>query len=55
MIFHNNGEYETKEESEEEAMTPLEGASEVKEAKMGRLVVVIKLPLNIQVKEEGEI
>ena len=42
MILHDDGEYETEEESEKEGMPPLEDASDVEEAEMGRLVAIVK-------------
>lgn len=50
LILHDDGEYETEEENEEEAMLPMEDASDVEEPKMGRLVAVVKQTLNMQVK-----
>lgn len=42
MILHNDGEYETEEENGEEKMSPLGDASDVEEAKMGKLLTVVK-------------
>ena len=56
MILHDDGEYETEEESEEE-MPPLEDASdfEDEEAEMGRLVAVVKRALSVQLKKEAKV
>lgn len=51
MILHNDGEYETEEENGEEKMSPLGDASDVEEAKMGKLLIGVKWSLSVQVKE----
>ena len=47
MILHDDGEYKTEEESEEEDMPPLGDASDVEETEMGRLVTVVKRALSV--------
>ena len=51
MILRDNGEIESKEESDCESMLSLEDASDVEYPKGGG-ILFIKKALNIQVKEE---
>ena len=54
MILRDDGEYETEEDSEDDDMPSLEDVND-EEPTSGRLVVVVKQALNMQVKEEDEV